>query len=215
MSSTSRFARHWNVTLDRARRRLHRQRRAIRSSTRSKWKPMPVCDASNSTRRAFRKIWRRWSKPWRSAANRCGPEAYRAAPIASLSGLASRAAKALRVASSFQEIEVAFRSHECRAESFLSEDPVERLSGKRTVCTGNVRESDVHDPVDELDQCGVEGERIRWTKIRLPAAIPPTIHPGPEPPPPRGDFFYWPSVGTPVVMRVLHEPLRLQDAFHS
>jgi hypothetical protein len=94
------------------------------------------------------------------------------------------------VASSFQEIEVAFRPHECRPGSFWSEDMVERLSGKRTVCTGNVREPDVHDPVDELDQRGVEGERIRWTKIRLSAAISLTIHPVPEPP--RGVCFHWP-----------------------
>lgn len=94
------------------------------------------------------------------------------------------------VASSFQEIEVAFRSHQCRPGSCWSEDTVERLSGKWTVWTGNVRESDVHDPVDELDQCGVEGERIRWTKIRLSTAIPLTIHPGPEPA--RGVCLHWP-----------------------
>jgi hypothetical protein len=99
------------------------------------------------------------------------------------SRLRPKAAKALRAAPSFQEIEVAFRSHECRSGSLWSEDMVERLSGKRTICTGNVRESDVHDPVDELDQWGVEGERIRWTKIRLSAAIPLTLHPEPEPPP--------------------------------
>ena len=67
---------------------------------------------------------------------------------------------------------------------------VERLSGKRAVCTRNVRESDVDDPVDELDQCGVEGERIRWTKIRLSAAIPLPIRPEPEPP--RGVCLHWP-----------------------
>jgi hypothetical protein len=91
-------------------------------------------------------------------------------------------AQSLRLASSFQEIEVAFRSYECRPGSFLSEDLEERLSGKGAVCIGNIRESDVHDPVDQLDQWGVEGERIRWTKIRLSAAIPLTIHPEPEPP---------------------------------
>jgi len=92
------------------------------------------------------------------------------------------ASTTVHVAPSFQEIEVAFRSLESRRGSPLIEDLVERLSSKPTVRTGNARESGVHDPVDELDQRSVESERISRTKIRLSAAIPLTIRPGPEPP---------------------------------
>jgi len=67
-----------------------------------------------------------------------------------------------RVASSFPEIEVAFWSHECRSGSLWFEDTVERLSSKWTVCTGNVRESNVHDPVEvpRRRNCRSSGDEV-------------------------------------------------------
>ena len=56
---------------------------------------------------------------------------------------------------SVQEIEIAFRANELRRR-FLTEDAIEPLSGKPAACTGDIRESNRHDVVDQVHQCGVE-----------------------------------------------------------
>jgi hypothetical protein len=66
---------------------------------------------------------------------------------------------------SFQEIEIAFRSHKRRRGCSLPEDEVEPLPGKSTVNTGNFHESDGHDVVGQGCQRGVEVKRIGWTKM--------------------------------------------------
>jgi hypothetical protein len=90
------------------------------------------------------------------------------------------ASRGARRARSFQEIEVAFRASEPRRRCSVLEEGTEPLSGKWTVRTGNFRESDGHDVVDQKHG-GVEVRRIGWTKIGSPAPILPTIRPEPEP----------------------------------